>query len=120
MGIAHPTFTMYGVLVGIAHPMKMRKSYYHFMEMRSKSRQNACQVTATILYSLLHLFTSKPKGDHIMQTVNPDGQFNNYAVEPQIYYAEYPNSEQQKRYALQGAISALFVTALFPIAFGIS
>lgn len=55
-----------------------------------------------------------------MQTVNPDGQFNNYAVEPQIYYAEYPNSEQQKRYALQGAISALFVTALFPIAFGIS
>ena len=55
-----------------------------------------------------------------MQTVNPDGQFNNYAVEPQIYYAEYPNPEQQKRYALQGAIFALFLTALFLITFGIS
>lgn len=55
-----------------------------------------------------------------MRTINPDGQFNNYAVEPQMYYAQYPNQEQQQRYALQGAICALFVTALFLISFGIS
>ena len=34
-----------------------------------------------------------------MQTVNPDGPFNNYAIVPQMCYAEYPNQQQQKGYA---------------------
>ena len=55
-----------------------------------------------------------------MRTINPDGQFNNYASEPKIYYAQYPNQEQQQKYAVQGAISVLFVTALMLITFGIS
>ena len=71
----------------------------------------------TVCYICLQ---ARQKGDHTMQTINPDGQFNNYAVEPQMYYAQYPNPEQQQRYVLQGAISALFVTALFLITFGIS
>ena len=40
------------------------------------------------------------------------GFLNNYAVEPQPYYAEYPAPFQQRRYLIQGAIAALFVTSL--------
>jgi hypothetical protein len=52
-----------------------------------------------------------------MQTINEQGLLNNYAVEPPIYYAEYPSEEQQNRYALQAAIAALFVTAVILTAF---
>jgi hypothetical protein len=41
-----------------------------------------------------------------------NGTLNNYAVEPQVTYAEYPAVYEQRRYAIQGAIAALFVTAL--------
>ncbi|UBF26449.1 ssl1498 family light-harvesting-like protein [Kovacikia minuta CCNUW1] len=47
-----------------------------------------------------------------MYTVNEEGLLNNYAIEPAIQYAEYPSPEQQRRYAFQGAIATLFVTAL--------
>ncbi|MEQ8536816.1 MAG: ssl1498 family light-harvesting-like protein [Coleofasciculus sp. D1-CHI-01] len=45
-------------------------------------------------------------------TINQDGQLNNYAIETPVYYAEYPNSEQQRRYAFQGACAILFVNIL--------
>ncbi|MDB9520032.1 ssl1498 family light-harvesting-like protein [Roseofilum reptotaenium CS-1145] len=45
-------------------------------------------------------------------TVNPEGQLNNYANEPQMYYADFPSQEQQQRYMLQGVISILLTTAL--------
>ena len=45
-------------------------------------------------------------------TVNEAGLLNNYAPELPIYYAEYPSQEQQRRYALQGAIATLFVSLL--------
>ena len=41
-----------------------------------------------------------------------NGLLNNYAVEPKPYYAEYPAPFQQRRYLVQGAIAALFVTSL--------
>ncbi len=41
-----------------------------------------------------------------------NGILNNYAVEPQPYYAEYPAPFQQRRYLVQGAIAALFITSL--------
>ncbi len=41
-----------------------------------------------------------------------NGILNNYAVEPKPYYAEYPAPFQQRRYLVQGAIAALFVTSL--------
>jgi hypothetical protein len=53
-------------------------------------------------------------------TINESGQLNNYATEPQMYYAAYPNQEQQSRYAFQGAIATLFVTAIILIACGVS
>lgn len=55
-----------------------------------------------------------------MQTINPDGQFNNYAAEPSIYFAEYPSPNQQFRYLQQGAVAFLLVSSLVLIAAGVS
>jgi hypothetical protein len=49
-------------------------------------------------------------------TTNEDGILNNYATEPQMYYANYPSPEQQSRYAFQGAIAGLFVVAVVLVA----
>jgi hypothetical protein len=49
-----------------------------------------------------------------------NGLLNNYAVEPKPYYAEYPAPFQQRRYLVQGAIAALFVTSLIIVSAVIS
>ena len=48
------------------------------------------------------------------------GILNNYATEPQFYYGEYPNQEQQRQYALQGGFATLLVTTLVLITFTVS
>ncbi|AFY41668.1 ssl1498 family light-harvesting-like protein [Nostoc sp. PCC 7107] len=53
-------------------------------------------------------------------TINEDGVLNNYATEPQVYCAEFPTIWEQRRYVLQGAVAATFVTALVLFAFAIS
>ncbi len=53
-------------------------------------------------------------------TTNEEGILNNYATEPQIYYAEYPSPEQQRNYALQGAIATLLVASLFLVSLAVS
>ncbi|UKO99111.1 photosystem II assembly protein Psb34 [Nostoc sp. UHCC 0870] len=53
-------------------------------------------------------------------TINEAGVLNNYANEPKMYYATYPNKEQQRQYALQGAFATLLVTTLVLVALGIS
>jgi hypothetical protein len=53
-------------------------------------------------------------------TVNEAGVLNNYATEPKMYYATYPNQEQQRQYALQAAFATLLVTTLVLVALGIS
>ena len=55
-----------------------------------------------------------------MYTVDETGVMNNYAVEPDVYFAEYPSQEQQQRYMLQAGVAALFVTATFFIALAVS
>jgi hypothetical protein len=52
-----------------------------------------------------------------MYTVNEEGLLNNYAVEPPVYYAEFPSPEQQQQYTLQGAIATLLVTTFVLVAF---
>lgn len=47
-----------------------------------------------------------------MYTTNNEGLLNNYAVEPAMYYAEFPSEWKQRRYALQAGIAALLVTSL--------
>lgn len=49
-----------------------------------------------------------------------NGILNNYAVEPEMYFATYPSPEQQKGYALQAAIAALFVTGLMLVTLAVS
>jgi hypothetical protein len=49
-----------------------------------------------------------------------NGILNNYAVEPQVYLADYPSQWEQRRYALQGAGAVLFVTTLVLTAMAVS
>lgn len=53
-------------------------------------------------------------------TVDNEGNFNVYAVEPKMYKAEYPSAKQQQRYILLGAIAVLFVSFVMWIAFAAS
>lgn len=53
-------------------------------------------------------------------TTDDKGILNNYATEPEMYFANYPSPEQQRNYALQGAIATLFVTALVLVSFAVS
>ncbi len=55
-----------------------------------------------------------------MKTINNEGQLNNYASEPPVYYAQYPSPEQQQRYLLQGGIFILAITGLILFSIGIS
>ena len=45
-------------------------------------------------------------------TVNESGQLNNYANEPEMYYAYYPSNWEQSQYVKQGALAAAFVAVL--------
>jgi hypothetical protein len=49
-----------------------------------------------------------------------NGTLNNYAVEPKMSYQEYPTLWEQKNYLKQGAIAALFVTAITFISVAVS
>lgn len=53
-------------------------------------------------------------------TVSNEGLLNNYATEPEIYYALYPSPEQQRKYALQGAIATLLVIATVLVGLAVS
>jgi len=53
-------------------------------------------------------------------TVNEDGVLNNYATEPQMYYAEYPAIWQQRRYVIQGVVATALVSALVLFAIVVS
>jgi hypothetical protein len=53
-------------------------------------------------------------------TINEKGLLNNYANEPDLYYAVYPSPEQRRNYAQMGAIATLFVTALVLVSFAAS
>jgi hypothetical protein len=55
-----------------------------------------------------------------MYTTNEEGLLNNYATEPAMYYAEFPSLEQQRRYAVQGAMAVLFVVATLLTALAVS
>jgi hypothetical protein len=49
-----------------------------------------------------------------------NGILNNYAAEPEIYFAASPSVEQQRRYALQGGLAVLFVTTLLLVSLAVS
>jgi hypothetical protein len=81
------------------------------------------QVTVTLFNNLLHYLVTKQIAhtEHTMYTtVNEDGILNNYATEPQMYYAEYPSPEQQRRYAQLGGVAILLISSLLLVAFSVS
>jgi hypothetical protein len=55
-----------------------------------------------------------------MYTTDDRGVLNNYAVEPAMYYAEYPSIEEQRRYAFLGGLATLFVSALVLVALSVA
>lgn len=46
-------------------------------------------------------------------TIDREGLTNNYAVEPEMYYAAFPSPEQARQYVWQGAVAALLVVSVF-------
>lgn len=52
-------------------------------------------------------------------TTDDRGILNNYAVEPAMYFAEYPNTDQQRRYTFQAAAAFLLVSLLLVTALGV-
>ncbi|AFY34589.1 photosystem II assembly protein Psb34 [Calothrix sp. PCC 7507] len=52
-------------------------------------------------------------------TINEDGVLNNYATEPQVYYAEYPAIWEQRKYVVQGVFATLIVTTLVLVALSV-
>lgn len=61
---------------------------------------------------------NKPLGDGY--TVDEEGLFNNYAIEPDLQPAAYPAPYQQRRYLLQGAIAMVFLAFIVWVAFAVS
>jgi len=55
-----------------------------------------------------------------MYTTDECGIMNNYAVEPDTYFAEYPSQEQQQRYASQAAFATLLVALVTFVAMSVS
>jgi hypothetical protein len=55
-----------------------------------------------------------------MYTTTSEGILNNYAIEPAMYYAEYPTETEQNRYKLQGAVASLFVALVVLTALAVS
>lgn len=53
-------------------------------------------------------------------TTDEQGIINNYASEPDMYYAITPSPEQQRTYLYQGAVALLIVTCLIFTSFAIS
>ena len=53
-------------------------------------------------------------------TVDQEGLNNNYAVEPEMYFASFPSPEQARQYMVQGAVAALFVATILATAIGVS
>jgi hypothetical protein len=53
-------------------------------------------------------------------TVDQEGLTNNYAVEPDMYYAVFPSQEQARQYALQGLAAATLIFGLIFTSFVVS
>ena len=49
-------------------------------------------------------------------TTTPDGLLNNYAMEPQLYYAAHPSVAQQRDYLKQAAFAAFLIVATLCVA----
>ena len=49
-------------------------------------------------------------------TTEEDGRLNNFAKEPKMYGAEYPNKNQQRNYIILGIAAVMLVAGLVYVA----
>ena len=56
----------------------------------------------------------------MLTTIDETGVWNNYAAEPQMYFADYPSEEQQSKYMLQAGAAVLFLSSLVMVALAAS
>jgi hypothetical protein len=49
-----------------------------------------------------------------------NGILNNYAVEPDMYYAASPSLSERYQYAIQGGFATLLIATLFLLSFAAS
>ena len=56
----------------------------------------------------------------MITTIDETGVWNNYAAEPDMYFAEYPSEEQQSKYMVQGGAAALLISSLLMVALAAS
>ncbi len=50
-------------------------------------------------------------------TYNENGTMNNYAIETEMYAAQYPSPEQMRSYLIQGACATALILSTLLIAF---
>jgi hypothetical protein len=53
-------------------------------------------------------------------TTDERGILNNFAKEPKMYVASSPSPKEQRRYALQGTVAAILITALVLLSVAVS
>ena len=53
-------------------------------------------------------------------TYSNEGTLNNYAIEPEVYYAVEPSQAEQRTYLKQGALALLLVGSLIMTSFIVS
>ena len=53
-------------------------------------------------------------------TTDERGIMNNYAAEPDMYYAVSPSPEQKRNYLIQGALALVLVTSIVLTALAVS
>lgn len=56
----------------------------------------------------------------MFNTIDEKGLLNNYASEPDLYYAVYPSPEKQRQYLYQGTFALLLISSLVLTALGVS
>jgi hypothetical protein len=76
-------------------------------------------MSVILIYIKKHL--NPQEGLEMFTTTQLDnGILNNYAVEPEMYFANYPSTEQQERYVKQAAFASLLVAGLLLISLAVS
>lgn len=65
---------------------------------------------------MLYIYLHRDTESFPMRTQTQDGLLNNYAVEPAVYYAEFPSEYQQQQYLQQGAIALVLLSTLMGMA----
>jgi hypothetical protein len=52
----------------------------------------------------------------MLTTIDETGRLNNYATEPEMYFAAFPSLDEQRRYWQQGGLALLLVSTVTLVA----